>query len=168
MRARMRGDSGNPWSPYYISVLYYRIPDSEKGEIIFLFGFEVLDLHKIKNEKIMIIRKEGENPNGSTPWSKSERKTLKGMVKEGKSLKEISESLGRSVGAIGYQKSVMGLSEKRVKKSKSVKVKTKSGEVHIPVSTTRDNAKEMARVARGIARENGKRITMAMFFVEDL
>jgi len=32
----------------------------------------------------------------------------------------------------------------------------------------RDNAKEMVRVARGIARGNGKRITMAMFFVEDL
>jgi hypothetical protein len=32
----------------------------------------------------------------------------------------------------------------------------------------RDKAKEMTGVARQIARANGKRITMAMFFVEDL
>ena len=34
--------------------------------------------------------------------------------------------------------------------------------------STRDQAKEMARAARQIARANGKRITMAMFFVEDI
>ena len=34
--------------------------------------------------------------------------------------------------------------------------------------TTRDKAKSMTKVARQIARVNGKRITMAMFFVEDL
>jgi hypothetical protein len=34
--------------------------------------------------------------------------------------------------------------------------------------TTRDKAKEMSAAARQIARANGKRITMAMFFVEDL
>lgn len=36
------------------------------------------------------------------------------------------------------------------------------------VPTTRDKAKEMSRAARQIARANGKRITMAMFFIEDL
>jgi hypothetical protein len=35
-------------------------------------------------------------------------------------------------------------------------------------SELRDSAKAMTKVARQIARENGKRITMAMFFVEDL
>ena len=34
--------------------------------------------------------------------------------------------------------------------------------------TTKDKAKAMTKVARQIARVNGKRITMAMFFVEDL
>ena len=38
----------------------------------------------------------------------------------------------------------------------------------IPIVSPRDQAKEMARVARQVARSNGKRITMAMFFIEDL
>jgi len=38
----------------------------------------------------------------------------------------------------------------------------------IKKETTRDKAKSMTKVARQIARVNGKRITMAMFFVEDL
>jgi len=125
----------------------------------------------------MIIKKKEEGSNGSALWTKEERKALKSMVKEGKSLKEMSKELGRSIGAIGYQKSMMGLSEKRVKKvkgPKEIKVKLPSGKkmsVKVssdPVSSPKDKAKEMARVARGIARENGKRITMAMFFVEDL
>jgi len=118
----------------------------------------------------MIIKKE--TPiNDSVKWTKADRKTLKSMVKEGKTLKEIAEALGRTPAAVQYQKSTMGLSDKRVKKVKSVKVKTKTGEIRIPVNTEvspRDKAKELASVARGIARENGKRITMAMFFVEDL
>lgn len=118
----------------------------------------------------MIIKKKEVPANSSIAWTKGDRKILKDMVKRGKSLKEIGEALGRSVGSVGYQKSVMGLVQKRVKTKggKSVSVK----EVKIPTGgesvTPRDNAKEMARVARGIARENGKRITMAMFFVEDL
>lgn len=36
------------------------------------------------------------------------------------------------------------------------------------VVNTREKAKEMSRAARQIARANGKRITMAMFFIEDL
>jgi hypothetical protein len=58
-----------------------------------------------------------------------------------------------------------------------VKVSNKSKKITIPASnvvgtetakTPRDNAKDLTKVARGIARKNGKRITMAMFFVEDL
>lgn len=119
----------------------------------------------------MIIKKKETPSNDSTAWTKDDRKTLKGMYKSGKSIKEIAEALGRTPAAVQYQKSSMGLSEKRVKKTKSVKVNTKSGEVNIPVSSEvspRDKAKEIAGVARQIARANGKRITMAMFFVEDL
>lgn len=122
----------------------------------------------------MIIKKETPANNASL-WTKSDRKQLKGMVKEGKTIKEIAEALGRTPAAIMYQKGTMGLTssvKKKVKESK-VKIKTKTGtiEVKAPVATEmseRDKAKEMASFARGIARNNGKRITMAMFFVEDL
>ena len=125
----------------------------------------------------MIIKRKKETPpNDSRLWSKGDRKTLKAMVKEGKTLKDIAEELGRTPAAVQYQKSAMGL-VKSVKEKK-VKMKTKEGKkIEVNVSaealpnkeiTPRDNAKELARVARGIARANGKRITMAMFFVEDL
>ena len=123
----------------------------------------------------MIIKRKKETPpNDSRLWSKGDRKTLKAMVKEGKTLKDIAEELGRTPAAVQYQKSAMGL----VKKDKKVRMKTKEGKkIEVNVSaevlpdkemTPRDNAKDLARVARGIARANGKRITMAMFFVEDL
>ena len=115
-------------------------------------------------------------PNDSRLWSKGDRKTLKAMVKEGKTLKDIAEELGRTPAAVQYQKSAMGLVKKV--KDKKIKMKTKEGkkiEVNVSASALsdvemkpRDKAKEMASVARGIARSNGKRITMAMFFVEDL
>ena len=54
-----------------------------------------------------------------------------------------------------------------VKNVKGAKVAiTSAASKNVP--TTRDKAKEMSRAARHIARANGKRITMAMFFVEDL
>ena len=123
----------------------------------------------------MIIKRKKETPpNDSRLWSKGDRKTLKAMVKEGKTLKDIAEELGRTPAAVQYQKSAMGL----VKKDKKVRMKTKEGKkIEVNVSaealpdmetSPRDNAKELAKVARGIARANGKRITMAMFFVEDL
>ncbi len=58
-----------------------------------------------------------------------------------------------------------------------VKIASKAKKITIPaknvvnVETTKtpsDNAKDLTKVARTIARKNGKRITMAMFFVEDL
>lgn len=126
----------------------------------------------------MIIKRKKEAPaNDSSAWTKEDRKTLKSMYRGGKSIKEIAEALGRTPAAVQYQKSSMGLSEKRVKKEKTLKVKTKSGKkVDVKVSaetvsntemSPRDKAKEMTGVARQIARANGKRITMAMFFVED-
>jgi predicted transcriptional regulator len=129
----------------------------------------------------MIIKKETPANNASV-WTKNDRKQLKGMVKEGKTIKEIAEALGRTPAAVMYQKSTMGLSSSVKKKVKeamkakvksAIKLKTKTGtiEVKAPVATEmseRDKAKEMASFARGVARANGKRITMAMFFVEDL
>ena len=122
----------------------------------------------------MIIKTETPANNASV-WTKSDRKQLKGMVKEGKTIKEIAEALGRTPAAVMYQKSTMGLSssvKKKVKESK-MKIKTKTGTIEVkapvaPEMSERDKAKEMASFARGVARTNGKRITMAMFFVEDL
>ena len=122
----------------------------------------------------MIIKTETPANNASV-WTKSDRKQLKGMVKEGKTIKEIAEALGRTPAAIMYQKGTMGLTssvKKKVKESK-VKIKTKTGTIEVkaqvaPEMSERDKAKEMASFARGVARTNGKRITMAMFFVEDL
>ena len=37
-----------------------------------------------------------------------------------------------------------------------------------PQTITREQAKDMTSAARQIARANGKRITMAMFFVEEM
>jgi hypothetical protein len=122
----------------------------------------------------MIIKTETPANNASV-WTKSDRKQLKGMVKEGKTIKEIAESLGRTPAAVMYQKSTMGLSSSVKKKVRenSVKIKTKTGTIEVkapvaPEMSERDKAKEMASFARGVARTNGKRITMAMFFVEDL
>jgi len=122
----------------------------------------------------MIIKTETPANNASV-WTKSDRKQLKGMVKEGKTIKEIAEALGRTPAAIMYQKSTMGLTSsvrKKVKESK-VKIKTKTGTIEVkapvaPEMSERDKAKVMSSFARGVARANGKRITMAMFFVEDL
>lgn len=120
------------------------------------------------------IKRKASLNNHNYEWSKSDRKTLKIMIKEGKTMKEIADVLGRTPAAVQYQKSAMGL----VKKDKKVKMKTKEGKkIEVSVSASavskeemspRDKAKEMSSVARGIARSNGKRITMAMFFVEDL
>lgn len=122
----------------------------------------------------MIIKKQDAPSNNAQKWTKSDRKTLKAMLKEGKSVKEIADALGRTPGAVGYQKTYMGLTAKsKVKSEKKVKLKTKKGVIEVtasvdPEKSMRDKAREMASAARGIARVNGKRITMAMFFVEDL
>lgn len=107
-------------------------------------------------------------------WTKQDRKSLKVMTKEGKTINDIASALGRTPASVIYQRSQMGLV--KPKKVKTPKVKTASGKdvkipnatVEAPQVTTRDKAKEMTSAARQIARANGKRITMAMFFVEDL
>jgi IS30 family transposase len=113
-------------------------------------------------------------------WTKQDRKSLKTMTKEGKAIKEISDALGRTPAAVIYQKSQMGLTKtKKIKvevkspkiknsKGKEVKIPTGVTQVDTPQTITREQAKDMSSAARQIARANGKRITMAMFFVEDL
>jgi hypothetical protein len=113
-------------------------------------------------------------------WTKQDRKTLKSMSKEEKTIKEISDALGRTPAAVLYQKSQMGLTKTKkikvevkipkVKTSKGKEVKVPKGIVPVstPATPTREQAKDMSSAARQIARANGKRITMAMFFVEDL
>ena len=98
-------------------------------------------------------------------WTKKEIQVLRSMSKEGKTNKEISGVLSRTPGAIGFRKSQMQIKMK----SKKKRVSPEAVQVApVSVPTTRDHAKNMARAARHIARANGKRITMAMFFVEDL
>jgi hypothetical protein len=110
----------------------------------------------------------GEGKTTRSAWTKKEIKVLKKMSRDGKSNKEIAEVLGRTPGAIGFRKTKMQI------KMKTSTIRTKKGKAVaavapvIPTVSTRDQAKDMARAARGIARANGKRITMAMFFVEDL
>jgi hypothetical protein len=127
----------------------------------------------------MEIKKETPSRNMSK-WTKQDRKDLKAMTKEKKSIKEISDSLGRTPAAVLYQKSQMGLAKtKKIKvevkvpkiktsKGKEVKIPAGVSQVETPQTITREQAKDMSSAARQIARANGKRITMAMFFVEDL
>lgn len=125
----------------------------------------------------MEIKKETPSRN-MEKWTKQDRKTLKSMAKEGKPIKEISDALGRTPAAVIYQKSQMGLTKQLKAKVKSHKIKTSKGKevkiptgvsrVETPATITREQAKDMSSAARQIARANGKRITMAMFFVEDL
>ena len=130
----------------------------------------------------MVIKKETPSRNMER-WTKQDRKTLKSMTKEGKAIEEIAETLGRTQAAVIYQRGQMGLTKskamsltealnlvsKKVKTPKGVKVPKREKEKEIPAEmSTRDQAKVMSAAARQIARANGKRITMAMFFVEDL
>lgn len=111
-------------------------------------------------------------------WTKKEKKILKMLTKEGKSIKEMAQILGRTRDAVSYQKNVLGYRTPgypvRVKKVENVMPasapapKIQNTAPKIQSTATRDQARDMARAAREIARANGKRITMAMFFVEEL
>ena len=93
-------------------------------------------------------------------WTKKDLKELKSLVRDGKSNTEIGSILGRTPGAVAYRKFAVK-SDVDVKK---VKVKEKVKES----VDVKDSAKEMTRLVRQIARANGQRITMAMFFVENI
>ena len=95
-------------------------------------------------------------------WTKKDLKELKSLVRDGKSNTEIGSILGRTPAAVAYRKFAVK-SDVDVKKVK-VKVKEKVKES----VDVKDSAKEMTRLVRQIARANGQRITMAMFFVENI
>jgi capsular polysaccharide biosynthesis protein len=125
-------------------------------------------------------------------WAKSDFATLKRLIKEGKNSAEIAIEMGRTYYSITKKRHILGLTAPKISKirtasSKNPKVsasKKKTSDVVEAVkasakekgyevadtsdSKIKDKAKTMTKLARQIARVNGKRITMAMFFVEDL
>ena len=101
-------------------------------------------------------------------WTKKDDKMLEKLTRRGMGNKEIAEVLGRTPGAVGFRKSKMQIKMENPKIRKGGGKRVDDISSAIPTVSTRDQAKEMARAARGIARANGKRITMAMFFVENL
>lgn len=110
-------------------------------------------------------------------WAPQEISALRSMSEMGMGSKEIGHLLGRTPNAVTFQKSVHGIVQNKEAKftglrtmiEPSTGVKTSpTPPAPGPENPMRNPAKEITRIARQIARENGKRITMAMFFVEDL
>ena len=123
------------------------------------------------------------NPlNTSRSWTREDLNILEVMTNDRRSNADISVILNRTPAAVAFKKSVMGYTsnKKRIPipvDAPKIKSKKKIIQVSPPAPldlpkissvTTRDQAKKMSKAARQIARANGKRITMAMFFVEDL
>lgn len=147
---------------------------------------------------IVKVKNKVSESNGTNRWGKSDFATLKRLVKEGKNSAEIAIEMGRTYYSITKKRQIMGLTTpppisksatskiqvgtRMIPKASTSKKKTsdvveavkarakeKGYEVaETPDSKVKDKAKSMTKLARQIARVNGKRITMAMFFVEDL
>lgn len=110
-------------------------------------------------------------------WSPKEIAVLKCLSDMGMGHSEIGVILGRTACSVASQKNVhriftkkkagkfSGLSDVDVPVEKVVK--SSLSEAVAPLVDLKNPSKEISRIARQIARENGKRITMAMFFVED-
>jgi hypothetical protein len=129
-------------------------------------------------------------------WTPQEDAKMTKLFNDGVPVKDIANKLGRTYNSVASRRKRLATSlnvpvanivtktKKKVETPKSsklvkdlVKAANKSKKITIPASnvvsvettkTPRDNAKDLTKVARTIARKNGKRITMAMFFVEDL
>lgn len=108
-------------------------------------------------------------------WAPQEISALRSMSEMGMSAKEIGHLLGRTPNAVAFQKSVHGIVQNKEAKFTGLRtmIEPSTGAVETTPAPEAKNpmrnpAKEITRIARQIARENGKRITMAMFFVEDL
>ena len=106
------------------------------------------------------------NKKHKRPWSQGDVALLKTLLSQGKSTKQIATVMKRSIPAIHSRKCVLGLNMAE-KKTKTLM----KGKVEVMKPTTknslREEAKDLTSVARTIARKNGKRVTMAMFFIED-
>jgi len=92
-----------------------------------------------------------------TLWSESDIRVLLRMTEEGASAKEIGDALGRTRSSVLTKRSHLRETKGKEETSQTPKA-----------MNVKDSAKTLTRVARQIARSHGKRITMAMFFVEDL
>jgi hypothetical protein len=106
-------------------------------------------------------------------WSPKEVAALKEMSEMGMNSTEIGAILGRTTYSVSYQKKVRGIYQNRKEDFTGLRVLGKGEPIlevvpETPSNPLRNPSKEIAKIARHIARENGKRITMAMFFVEDL
>jgi hypothetical protein len=128
-------------------------------------------------------------------WTPQEDAKMTKLFNDGVPVAKIAIMLGRTYNSVASRRKRLGNSptenktivtkgKKKVETPKSsklvkdlVKAANKTKKITIPASnvvnvetakTPRDNAKDLTKVARTIARKNGKRITMAMFFVEDL
>jgi hypothetical protein len=130
-------------------------------------------------------------------WTPEEDAKMQKLFNDGVPVAMIAKKMGRTYHSIASRRkrilnsvatkvtvTATGKEIKHTKAPKSsklvrdlVKVAAKAKKITIPASnvvsvetgkTPRDNAKDLTKVARTIARKNGKRITMAMFFVEDL
>jgi hypothetical protein len=129
-------------------------------------------------------------------WTPQEDAKMTKLFNDGVPVKDIANKLGRTYNSVASRRKRLATSlnvpvanivtktKKKVETPKSsklvkdlVKAANKAKKITIPASnvvsvettkTPRDNAKDLTKVARTIARKNGKRITMAMFFVEDL
>ena len=129
-------------------------------------------------------------------WTPQEDSKMERLFNDGVPVAKIAIMLGRTYNSVASRRkrlvsylnvpvaNIVTKSKKKVETPKSsklvkdlVKIANKSKKITIPASnvvnvettkTPRDNAKDLTKVARTIARKNGKRITMAMFFVEDL
>lgn len=102
-------------------------------------------------------------------WTVEELSHLNRMVKEdGISLHEAAKKFGRSLAdvSLAFVGGAKALPQER-KGVRPTSEKSRKG-VRPTEATPRDNAKEMTRLVRQIARANGQRITMAMFFVENI
>ena len=127
-------------------------------------------------------------------WTPEEDAKMEKLFNDGLPVAMIAKKMGRTYHSVASRRKRISNSVetkvtvtptgKQIKHTKSsklvrdlVKVAAKAKKITIPASnvvsvetgkTPRDNAKDLTKVARTIARKNGKRITMAMFFVEDL
>lgn len=107
--------------------------------------------------------------NTGSEWTPGDIALLKTLLSQGKTTKQIAKVMKRTEAAIHVRKNMLGL-----RTSKPMKpTRLPKGEVEVMNTTStkgglRREAKDLTSIARDIARRNGKRVTMAMFFVEDL
>lgn len=113
--------------------------------------------------------------NHNREWTRGDIALLKMLLSQKKTTKQIAQIMKRTEASIHNRKYQEGikLHGETPQKPKSSSPTVTEPEVMTTTSSSssselRDSAKAMTKVARQIARENGKRITMAMFFVEDL